>query len=411
VTLVEALRPGLDRAVPALVLRLDPNAFHHGTLAVIRSLGRAGVEVHALLAGPADPCARSRYLHRQHAWTAEPGDPGELLADLAAVGDRIGRRCLLVPVDDACALLVAEHAGELADRFLLPPQQPAVPRRLADKAALAALCDELGVAHPEQRLPRSPDEVAEAVRSLGLPVVAKWSRPWLLPPSSGLRSTRLLGSPAEAAALFAQTPVAGSQLLLQHRLPATPAGDWFFQGYLDGSDRWLAGGTGCKERAHPVEAGQTTLGRWLPNPAVQALALRLAASVGYRGILDLDFRYDPDTGEYHLLDFNPRLGAQFRVFVDRQGLDVVRALHLDLTGRQVPPWRPRLGRAVVVENIDVLSAVQNWRDGRLDLAGWRRSLRGVQERAWLAADDLRPFAAMAACSLRQRVRRLRRSRL
>jgi hypothetical protein len=30
------------------------------------------------------------------------------------------------------------------------------------------------------------------------------------------------------------------------------------------------------------------------------------------------------------LDFNPRVGAQFRLFEDDAGSDVVRALHLDL---------------------------------------------------------------------------------
>jgi len=44
----------------------------------------------------------------------------------------------------------------------------------------------------------------------------------------------------------------------------------------------------------------------------------------------------PATGAYHLLDFNPRPGAQFRLFTDRAGTDVVRAQHLDLTGRAVP---------------------------------------------------------------------------
>jgi len=44
----------------------------------------------------------------------------------------------------------------------------------------------------------------------------------------------------------------------------------------------------------------------------------LLAKLGYRGILDLDIRLDERTGDYHLLDFNPRLGAQFRVFRDNR---------------------------------------------------------------------------------------------
>ena len=72
------------------------------------------------------------------------------------------------------------------------------------------------------------------------------------------------------------------------------------------------------------------------NPQLAALATRLCERVGYCGIADLDFRYDRRDGRYKLVDFNPRTGAQFRLFENAAGVDVVRALHLDLTGRPVP---------------------------------------------------------------------------
>jgi predicted ATP-grasp superfamily ATP-dependent carboligase len=402
-----------DRAVPALVMRVDPNVFHHGTLGVIRSLGRVGVEMHALIEGPASPSARSRYLHRVHPWswpTGTPPTPAQVLAELAAVGERIGRRAVLVPVDDVGALLVAEHAAALSDRFLLPAQDPALPGRVADKAELATLCATVGVPYPDVRLPRSPDDLTDAVRFLGLPLMAKWSRPWRLPAGGGLRSTRVIRSAVELAVLLADSPAAGSQLVLQRLIPPLPTGDWFFQAYLDGEGRLLAGGTGRKERMHPADAGATTLGRWVPNAAVQEQALRLAAATGYRGLLDMDFRYDRGTGEYLLVDFNPRLGAQFRLLVDEQGLDLVRALHLDLTRREVPRWRPRPGRSFQVEGYDAVSAAHAWRAGELSIAGWRRSLRGVDERAWFTRDDPAPFAAMGRAAVALRLRRWRSGR-
>ncbi len=102
----------------------------------------------------------------------------------------------------------------------------------------------------------------------------------------------------------------------------------------------------------------TAVGRWTPNPQVQALAERITGELGYRGILDLDFRRCGTTGRYHLLDFNPRPGAQFRLFTDTAGLDVVRALHLDLTHRTLPDGTPQPGRAFVVENYAPLSALR-----------------------------------------------------
>ncbi|MGW1974897.1 carboxylate--amine ligase [Streptomyces sp. NPDC001889] len=397
-----------DPRVPALVLRLDPNPFHHGTLGAVRSLGRAGVDVHAVVESARSPVARSRFLRRAHPVPPGPVGPEELVALLRRISERIGRRAVLIAMDDLGAIHTAAQAARLTDRFHLPDQPPGLPRRLADKAELAGLCAEAGIAHPTTVVPEGPGEAADAVRSLGLPLVAKWSHPWLLPPAAGLRSTTLVRSPAAARALCEQAGAAGSRLLLQRYIPDAPDTDWFFHGCFgaggpDGPVR-LLGGSGRKELSWPVRTGLTAKGRWQPNPEVEAAAMRLVAHVGYRGILDLDFRHDRSTGTYQLLDANPRPGAQFRLFTDPDGLDAVRALYRDLTGQRAVQREGGAGRVFVAENYALLSALASLREppgppappasrgpaARRDSAGSAPAL----ETAWYAADDPRPLLSM-----------------
>src|SRR5690606_18393929 len=129
------------------------------------------------------------------------------------------------------------------------------------------------------------------------------------------------------------------------------------------------------------------------NAEVTRHARRLAAHLGYDGVLDLDFRRNPVTGAYHLLDVNPRPGAQFRLFTDASGLDVGRALHLPLTGRPVPVSEPVHGRVFVVENYGLASCVVGALTGRRR-RGPRWRTRGPVETAWFAADDPAPLLAM-----------------
>ncbi|GAA2613621.1 ATP-grasp domain-containing protein [Streptomyces axinellae] len=400
--------PEFDTEVPVLLVLLDPNPFHHGTLGAVRSLGRAGIEVHALLESPHSPPARSRYLHRAHAHP--PGtavsDPA-LLRTLCQVSERIARPAVLIPMDDAGAIAVARLAPRLAGRFLLPEQPAGLPESVADKAALAERCRAAGLACPETVRPRSAQEAAEAVADLGLPLVAKWSRPWLLPPASGLRSTTVVHSGAQARWLYERTGQAGSALLLQRRVPGGRGTDWFFHGCFTRDAVCLLGGTGRKERAWPPHAGLTAVGRWLPNPEVEAAAIQLAGHLGYQGILDLDFRQDPVSGTYQLLDFNPRPGAQFRLFADRAGLDVVRALHLDLTGRPVPKTAVAPGRVLRVENYALLSALTAPRSRPRRTRRQPPHLRAPRgsETAWYAADDPAPFLAMTRASLARGLRK------
>ncbi|WCN01373.1 carboxylate--amine ligase [Streptomyces sp. M92] len=369
-----------DTRVPAVVLRTDRNPFHHGTLGAVRSLGRAGIEVHLVADCAGSPVGASRYVSRLHTPPPPGASPADVLATLRRVAAQVARPAVLIPMDDACAVAVGLARAELAPRYLLPDLPGALPGRVADKAELAGVCAALDVPHPETLVPDGPDDAARAVWRLGLPVVAKWSRPWLVPPGRGLRSTALVRSAREARELYARAEEAGSRLLLQAFLPPGPDRDWFFHGYADRSGVLRAGGPGRKTRARPRGAGLTAAGRWTPNPRVRALAERITGELGYRGILDLDFRRCGTTGRYHLLDFNPRPGAQFRLFTDTAGLDVVRALHLDLTHRPLPDGAPRPGRAFVVENYAPLSALRPVPEGR--------------ELAWHAADDRAPGRAL-----------------
>lgn len=315
---------------------------------------------------------RSRYLRAVHPGPSgglDPEAPEALLECLTGVSERIGRPAVLIAMDDLSAIAVSRVAPMLTDRFRIPHQPDNLPARVADKAELSRLCARWDVPHPETVIPAGGAEAAEAAWRLGLPVIAKWSRPWLLPSGTGLRSTTLIHTAAEARRLYERSEEAGSRLLLQRFLPAGPDTDWFFHGAFARGGRPLITGSGRKELSWPVRTGLTAVGRWLPDPAVEEAGLRLAERLGYQGILDLDFRRD-ERGVFRLVDFNPRPGAQFRLFTDAGGLDVVRAMYLDLTGQRVPEPSGGPGRVFVAENYALLAAVRGgWRPRRAVRAG------------------------------------------
>ena len=74
--------------------------------------------------------------------------------------------------------------------------------------------------------------------------------------------------------------------------------------------------TGRKVRQWPAKGGSTAAAYVSDNQDLATIAADFCTGVGYRGIFDLDWRHDLRTGDYHLLDFNPRVGAQFRMFED-----------------------------------------------------------------------------------------------
>ncbi|MEY9908184.1 D-aspartate ligase [Catenulispora sp. MAP12-49] len=400
---------GADTATDAVLLKLDRNVFHHGGLGVIRSLGRLGIRVHAMREDRFAPAGASRYARRTVSPMPDCAAPDDVLDQLDRLADRLPGPALLVTTDDAGAILLAEHGDKLRPRYLFPAPPADLPRRAAGKATLAEICRVAGVPHPATTVPVDAAEAAAFADLHGYPVVAKVNRPWSADKSVGLQSTTIVRGRDEMLALVEQARRATGDgpdtgLLLQEYLAPAPAGtrqDWFFHGYFDASSKCLFGHTGTKERSFPVHAGLTTYGTWAPNERLRAEAVALLSGLGYQGIVDLDYRWDPRDDSYRLLDFNPRLGAQFRLFQDSAGIDAVRAMHLDLTGRGFTPGDAVPGRSLLVENYDPIAARILRREGELSLRSWLRSARAADEAAWFARDDLAPFFLAGARTLWQ----------
>jgi predicted ATP-grasp superfamily ATP-dependent carboligase len=355
--------------------------------------------VYGVHEGPWAPAASSRYLAGRFFWQPHPDDPQRTVSGLLDLASRIGRRAVLYATDDAGAIFLAEHGDALREAFAFPRPPADLPRRLAGKYSLFQLCRDLGVPTPRAMLAWSPGEAAGFAGQAGFPLIAKLTTPWRAAPAAAgppLRSTTIIRTPEELRDVCARAQAADAGLMLQEYIPPAPGQDWFFHGYADQSGHCGPAFTGVKDRSYPAYAGLTSLGRAVPNSRLREQVTAMTAAIGFRGLADLDLRFDPRDAQYKLLDFNPRLGAQFRLFTTGTGLDVARAAYLDLTGQPAAAGEMTRGRRFLVENYDPLGALGYWRRGELGLGSWVKSLRGVDEVAWLARDDLRPFGLMCA---------------
>jgi predicted ATP-grasp superfamily ATP-dependent carboligase len=382
----------IDTSTPAVVLKLVPNVMHHGSLGAIRSLGRIGVPVYGVHEGPRVPAASSRYLAGRFFWQPSPSDVDRVLTGLLRLAEHIGRPSVLITTDDVGAILLAEHGHNLRRWFLFPDPPKDLPRRLAGKYSLYQLCRELGLPCPRVTTPNSLGAAQEFAAAVDYPVIAKLATAWTA--GSELRSTSVVTNRQELDYIFQRCAQFGDELMLQEFIPGGPDHDWFFHGYCDAASICRPAFCGVKERSFPASAGATTLGRSVANEKLRDEITSMLVRLGYRGILDLDIRMDARDGQYNLLDFNPRLGAQFRVFRDTEGIDVVLAAYLDLTGQAIPPGEQVNGRRFLAESYDPLSGLAMWRSGELSLRSWLSSLKAVDETAWFAWDDLQPFGLM-----------------
>jgi D-aspartate ligase len=392
--------PDLDQHVPALVLKIGQYPLHHGGLGAVRSLALAGVEVGAVTEDRFTPLALSRYVHERVVWPTSGTEPAErLLARLVEIGSRRPERSVLVCTDDAAALLVAEGREILEDHFLLPAVPHDLPRQLASKYGLYQLCVRHDIPAPGTIVVETRSDIRSVEDQLGFPVVLKRAEPHLAGVRSPIGGTTLVTSEAELRELATawQEPFS---VLVQEYLPNEFFVDWIVHGYCDAAADAIVAFTGRKLVASPRFANATALGTVCSDTALLSLAKGFCHSIGYRGCFDLDLRQDLRDGVFRLVDFNPRIGAQFRLFEDTAGVDVVRAMHLDLSGRTVPSGIAVEKDCFVVENLQFAARISGewsstgraWPSGSTACASRPRS-------AWVLLGDPLPSVALAARQL------------
>jgi D-aspartate ligase len=387
----------------AFVVKGVPAPFHHGALAITRTLGRKGVAVAANDEAHGAPASRSRYRSESLVWDPWPRDPESVVEKLLEWGERQEERAILFAVDDAASIVLDTNRDRLEAAFTFPKLPEGLAERLSSKWDMAQLAETHGV--PTARVARLDPEshVDELLREFGLPVVVKrisgWSADARGTPSVTLARTR---DDVENAAKSG-----GGNLLLQEYIPGGSTTSWMFNGYFDAQSRCLFGLTGYKVRQYPVDGGFTTFGRVEHNEDLLHAAIHLFETIGYVGIVDVGFRFDIRDSNYKLLDVNPRVGSTFRLFAAEDGRDVVSTCYDDLTGRDPgPPVLAASARTWQVEPHDLRVARKvRQRSGTL----WPVVLAAARadERAWWAADDPRPFLAAAANGVARRLRSTR----
>lgn len=384
---------GMPVGTPILILALEGLSMHHGALGIVRSAGGLGIPVFLAHDQCRCPIDSSRYSCGS-LLLAREATVERKLEILREFGHDSGR-AMLVAVDDASAMFVGDHAGVLEDVFLCPRQPDGLARALADKREMHQLCLRHGVCTPMCEFPQSEADVAEYADQAVFPVVAKRidaSRP-ATPDAPNARiahsplelldSYRSMGSPKDA------------NVMLQEYIPAAAGENWMFNGYFDARGRCAVAFTGRKLRQSPPDAGATTLGVCEANPVIEEITKRFMEAVGYRGIVDIDYRLDCRDGQYKLLDVNPRIGASFRLFTAIDGTDVLRAMYFDLACQaDVSATQPN-GRRWIVEPQDLRSSVTYVKRGDLTIRAWARSLFRVEEAAWWSSRDPLPFVVMS----------------
>lgn len=304
------------------------------TLAVIRSLGRRGIEVGAGEETRLATAFFSRYCRQRVVYPSPARQPAEFVTGLLAHLRR--HRCrVLIPMDDDALMLVARHSAEFSALARVPVARHEVLLQARDKLLTLQLAAAVGIAHPRTLAVSAAADLAAVVRELGFPLILRPRE------SSGSRGFIRVDSEPGLTAAYARLQPAYGGLIAQEFIPP---GEKYDVGLLLNSRSELRAAFVQKElRGYPLDMGPSTLQESVHRPDLVATALRLLQAMDWSGIAEVEFMVDPRDGRPKLMEVNPRFWASLQLAVSA-GVDFPYLLYrMALDGDVEPVLEYRAG--------------------------------------------------------------------
>lgn len=384
-----AARPSRpQRDIGAIVLGGD-----YQGLGIVRSLGRQGVPV-AIVDDERSIGRLSRYC-RSHDRVADLGDEQRLVEDLLRLGRQRGwDGWVLYPTRDETVAALSHQRALLSEFFRVPTAPWEAIRWAWDKRNTQTIAIEAGVPAPRMW---QPSCVAELDAIDGEP-------PWAIKPAikehffyvTKAKAWRA-DSRAELRERFERAVeiVGPGEVMVQELIPGGGEAQ-FAYGALYSQGEPVATMVARRRRQHPPDFGRaSTYVETIEEPIVEELSEKLLRRIGYDGLVELEYKRDPRSGEFKLLDFNARTWG-YHTLGPAAGVDFPYLLYRQQLGLPVERQRARPGVRWVRLLTDLPTGLVQIRARDFSLRDYTRSLRGVDVEAVFSRVDPLPGLAELA---------------
>ncbi len=283
---------------PAVVL-----SGHTMALAVVRSLGRAGVPVVVAHYDARDMAQASRYVMADVRVPHPLEDEGAFIDALMQLGRRYGG-AVLMPASDESVVAASRHKARLGERFVVACPDWEVTERFIDKTKTYALARAQGVPAPRTLVPAGPEELVDGAAEIGLPLLLKPAEGHLFYAHFKRKMFRV-ETLAELRRGFSLAQGAGLTVALQEIIPGPDSSVVNYNAYaMDGHA--LVEFTARQLRKAPPALGSPRVAISEHIPAVSAPGRRILAAMGFSGFACTEFKLDGRDGTFKLLEVNGR---------------------------------------------------------------------------------------------------------
>lgn len=313
------------------------------SLAVVRSLGRAGIPVHCLEdrnTPAADVLAfRSRYAGQKHFVASSRQDPEAFVNDILKVSNQGD---VVIPVSLGSIFAISANLSRVRAKLKVVLPSLDSLSIADDTGSLLGVAEKVGVPIPrtfsfndrcEAQLGVDGSRQIKALGAAGLrfPVVVKYRRGEGLQLSAEQRYS-IVRDPASFPGVYGKMSANQASPLVQEYVPGAGYG---MSALFDQDSQPVAVFCHRRIREYPVTGGPSCLAESVWDPKMVNYGVRLLRELKWQGVAMVEFKGDIEAGNYRLMEINPRFWGSLPLAL-LAGVDFPVLLYRVALGEKLP---------------------------------------------------------------------------
>jgi len=279
-------------------------------LGIARNLGKYGIPVVGISNNNFAPGNFSRYCDGLVGPDLQK-EPEKMLDFLISVGKSESRQGILFPTSDFDINFINNYRDTLEKYFVLPQPSHEELDLIFNKYRLTETAAYYGIPTPWALKVSSIRELEKNKNNLTFPLVAKaiYSNQWRLPgPSAvvGYRKGFIFHNFKDLMKFYKRIAVYQRDLLLQEWVSGKDSNYFVMGTYFNRKSECLGAFTAKKTLQFPPDIGLGCIYKTIKNNEILSLGKKLLNALKFKGLAELEFKFDKDSHEYKLIEINPR---------------------------------------------------------------------------------------------------------
>lgn len=372
-----------------------------GRIGLVRSLGREGILVALAREGNLVFEKASRYVKEFICLPHLEINMEEALGVLEEYGARQEVKPVVFLNGESDVFLFSKYRNRLAEYFHIHLASHELIVNLIDKGKFGVLAAHNNLCVPKSIIPANVGEYLQAAIKIGLPCVLKpiGQRRWhnnKIIDSIGFRKALLINSLEELKDILDKVPQIIGEAVIQQYIAGEDNRHYDFHAYIDKSGHVRGTLVGQKIRTYPIHFGQGCYTHYVDEPNISDLCLKTLIKIGYTGAANINLKQDVKTGQYYILEINPRFSI-WTIFDFHCGVNLPLLQYMDAIGLKVPTVSPHgFPRRWLWVHSDIKAFIDYRRNRQLSFRSWLRSyfnIKGKIEFHLFSRDDPLPLIA------------------